>query len=95
MACEVLIPTPAIRHLIREGNTHQIPSAIQTGALHNMQTMDAALADLVRRGTITRELALNRCSSPDTFERLLMHRGLGVWPPEQCGRGAGADIWLR
>jgi twitching motility protein PilT len=76
VACEVLIPTPAIRHLIREGNTHQIPSAIQTGALHNMQTMDAALADLVRKGRITRELAMNRCSSPDTFERLLSQQGV-------------------
>ncbi len=36
-----------------------------------MQTMDAALADLVRRGLITRELALARCSSPDTFARML------------------------
>jgi twitching motility protein PilT len=72
VACEVLIPTAAIRHLIREGNTHQIQSAIQTGAVHDMQTMDAALADLVRRGRITKSLALNRCSSPETFERLLV-----------------------
>jgi twitching motility protein PilT len=71
VACEILVPTPAVRHLIREGNTHQIPSAIQMGSKWGMQTMDAALADLVRVGKITRELALNRCSNPDTFLRLL------------------------
>ncbi len=44
VACEVLVPTPAVRNLIREGKTHQIYSAIQTGGAHGMQTMDAALA---------------------------------------------------
>ena len=44
VACEVLVPTPAVRNLIREGKTHQIPSALQTGASVGMQTMDAALA---------------------------------------------------
>jgi twitching motility protein PilT len=71
VACEILVPTPAVRHHIREGNTHQIPSAIMTGGKYGMQTMDAALVDLVRGGRITRELALTRCSSPDTFARLL------------------------
>ena len=56
-ACEVLVPTPAVRNLIREGKTHQIYSALQTGGAHGMQTMDAALVDLVRQGKITRELA--------------------------------------
>jgi twitching motility protein PilT len=72
VACEILVPTPAIRHHIREGSTHQIPSAIQMGSSKEMQSMDAALAELVRVGKITRELAMNRCTSPDTFERLLM-----------------------
>ena len=49
-AVEILIPTPAVRNLIREGKTHQIYSAIQTGAEHGMQTMDSALAELVRAG---------------------------------------------
>ena len=49
-----------------------IPSAIQMGGNKDMQSMDAALAELVRAGRdLTRELALNRCTSPDTFERLL------------------------
>lgn len=71
VACEVLIPTPAVRNLIREGKTHQIYSVMQTGTQFGMQTMDAALADLVRRGIISRDLAKNRSSTPADFERLL------------------------
>ncbi len=52
-ATEVLVPTPAIRNLIREGKTHQIYSAIQTSGSVGMQTMDAHLAQLVRTGKIT------------------------------------------
>ena len=50
VACEVLMPTPAVRNLIREGKTHQIYSAIQTSGSIGMQTMDAHLAQLVRAG---------------------------------------------
>jgi twitching motility protein PilT len=70
-ATEILVPTPAIRNLIREGKTHQIYSALQTGGAHGMQTMDAALADLVRRNKITRELAEARSSSPEELRRLM------------------------
>jgi len=70
-ATEVLVPTPAVRNLIREGKTHQIYSALQTGGSHGMQTMDAALADLVRRTKITRELAEARSSSPEELRRLM------------------------
>ena len=65
------MPTPGVRNLIREGKTHQIYSALQTGGTHGMQTMDAALADLVRKSTITRELAEARASSPEELRRLL------------------------
>jgi twitching motility protein PilT len=68
---EVLVPTPAVRNLIREGKTHQIYSAIQTGAEHGMQTMDAALADLVRAGKIMPDLARRRASSPAELARLM------------------------
>jgi twitching motility protein PilT len=70
-ACEVLVPTPAVRNLIREGKVHQIPSVIQTGAAQGMQSMDAALASLVRAGKITRELAMTRSSVPEELRRLL------------------------
>jgi twitching motility protein PilT len=70
-ACEILVPTPAIRNLIREGKTHQIYSAIQTGSTHGMQTMDAALAAHVRRGFITQAFAEGRSSQPDELRRLI------------------------
>ena len=71
VACELLVPTPAVRNLIREGKTHQIYSIMQTGTQYGMQTMDAALADLVRRGAISRELAERRSSTPEDLERLI------------------------
>src|ERR671916_43402 len=71
VATEILVPTPAVRNLIREGKTHQIYSALQTGGAHGMQTMDAALADLVRRQKITRELAESRSSAPEELRRLM------------------------
>ncbi len=70
-ACEVLLATPAIRNLIREGKTHQIYSSLQTGASVGMQTMDAALATLVRQGRITQKLAEARSSTPEELRRLL------------------------
>ena len=70
-ACEVLIPTPAVRNLIREGKTHQIYSAIQTSGALGMQTMDAHLAQLVRMGRITRKLAEQRATVPEELKRLL------------------------
>jgi len=71
-ACEVLIPTPATRNLIREAKTHQLYTVMQTGAQHGMQTMNASLADHVRHGRITKDLALRRTTSPEDLERLLL-----------------------
>jgi twitching motility protein PilT len=70
-ATEVLVPTPAVRNLIREGKTHQIYSALQTGGSHGMQTMDTALSQLVREQKITRELAEARSSTPEELRRLM------------------------
>lgn len=74
-ACEVLITTPAVRNLIREGKTHQLYTVMQTGAQQGMQTMNAALAYLVRKGDITKELALRRSSSPEDLNRLMAAGG--------------------
>jgi len=71
VACEVLVPTPAVRNLIREGKTHQIYSAIQTSGSLGMQTMDAHLAQLVRTSRISRKLAEQRASVPEELKRLL------------------------
>src|SRR5919201_823614 len=79
-ACEVLVPTPGVRNLIREGKTHQIYSALQTGASHGMQSMDAALVDLVRKGKITRQLAERRSSTPEELRRLMGQSGVAPTP---------------
>ena len=71
VATEVLIPTPAVRNLIREGKTHQIYSALQTGGQFGMQTMDASLVQLVNEHKITRELAEGRSGSPEELRRLM------------------------
>src|SRR5512133_603306 len=61
VACEVLICTPAVRNLIREGKVHQIYSIMQAGGRFGMQTMDQSLANLVKAGQITQQLAYERC----------------------------------
>jgi twitching motility protein PilT len=71
VAAEVLVPTPGVRNLIREGKTHQIYSLIQTGAQHGMQTMDASLAGLVRAGHITLATAETRSGQPAELRRLI------------------------
>src|SRR3954452_16849143 len=85
VACEIMVPTPAVRNLIREGKTHQIYSALQTSGAVGMQTMDSHLAQLVRNGKITRGLAERQASVPEELRRLLSGVG-GVAPTN--GRGA-------
>lgn len=70
-AFEVLIPTPAVRNLIREGKTHQIYSVMQTGQKFGMQTMDSCLADLYNRGKITFELALTKAHDQENLKGLV------------------------
>src|SRR6201995_2428137 len=79
VATEVLVPTPAVRNLIREGKTHQIYSVLQTGGAQGMQTMDAALSQLVRAGKITRQLAEARAHSVEELKRLI--GGVSGGPP--------------
>jgi twitching motility protein PilT len=85
VACEILAPTPAVRNLIREGKTHQIYSAIQTSGSIGMQTMDAHLAQLVRLGRISRQLAEQRASVPEELKRLL-------GPSKSAGNPAAAAM---
>jgi twitching motility protein PilT len=90
-ACEVLIPTPALRNLIREGKTHQIYSVLQTGGRFGMQTMDAAMVELIRMGVLDRNLAEQRSSSPGELRRLLGSSGrhAGATPQGQPAPVAG------
>src|SRR4051812_37293199 len=102
-ATEVMVPTPAVRNLIREGKTHQLYSALQTGGSFGMQTMDAALADLVRAGKLTQKQAESRSSTPEELKRLLEAGGGNAGaavpsqppmsiggPPGSAGNGGGA-----
>jgi twitching motility protein PilT len=71
MAQEILIVNPAISNLIKESKSAQIYSTIQTNQGLGMQTLEAALADLVKRKLVTIEDALLRSSKPDELRRLL------------------------
>ena len=71
VACEILVATPAVRNLIREGKTHQIYSAMQAGAKFGMVTMDQMLAHLVKRGLVTHNDAVERCANPEDLRRLI------------------------
>ena len=73
VATEVLVTTPAVANLIREGKTYQIPTAMQAGRDLGMHTMDQHLAELVNTGVITRLAALEKAHDIDSFERLV-HR---------------------
>lgn len=70
-AMEIMTATPAIRNLIREGKTHQIDSAVQTGAKFGMKTMDMSLVELYKKGLISYEDALNYSVDRDIVMRLL------------------------
>ena len=73
-AREILVVTPAISALIREGKTHQIYSAIQTGANHGMCTMEKSLAELHQAGLITEEDALSKANHPQELRSLITPR---------------------
>ena len=66
-AHEIMIGTPAIRNLIREGKIAQMYSAIQTGQQHGMQTLDQCLTELVDRGVVAREEARHKAQNKDSF----------------------------
>lgn len=71
MAQEIMINTPAIANLIREGKTAQLYSQIETSGRMGMQTLERALASLVREGSISRTEALAKAGKPEELARLL------------------------
>jgi twitching motility protein PilT len=71
LALELLIVTAGVRNLIRERKTHQIYSLMETGGDLGMQTMDRALAVLVRHGTVSAEEAAFRAMDYDNYRRWL------------------------
>jgi len=71
VAFEIMVATPAIRNLIREGKSYQIMSQIQTGAKYGMISLDMSLRNLVQKNLISKEEALNRAADPDTLQKML------------------------
>ncbi len=70
-ANEIMLASPAIRNLIREAKTHQIPSMIQTSGNLGMITMDQCLRDLYLKGYVTLEEVFSRCQNPDELKKMI------------------------
>jgi len=68
---EILVATPAVRNIIREGKTHQIDAVIQTGSEHGMQSMDKTLVSMIHAGKITFEEAKNFAIDLEELDRLM------------------------
>ncbi len=86
LACEVLIPSSAIRNLIREDKIHQIYSMMQAGQLrHGMQTFNQSLATLYHRRLISLQTAMAYSSYPDELQDMI-NRGIGA-PTQTAGEG--------
>ena len=72
-AVEILLANTAVRHLIRKGEDHMLRSQLSLGRGEGMIMMEQSLADLVRNGSITRDIASAHCASDDELQRYLMH----------------------
>lgn len=70
-AIEIMVNTPAIANILREGKTEQLENALQGGALQGMQTMDTSLRRLVESGAITGREAYEKAFRKSDFERFL------------------------
>lgn len=70
-ALEILVVTPAIRNLIREGKTHQIDSSVQTGAKYGMKSMDMSLIELYRKGLISKDSLFTYCVDREIVSRMI------------------------
>lgn len=71
VAAEILVATPAVRNIIREGKTHQLDAVIQTGTEHGMQGMDKVLVDLIHAGKVTYEEARNFAVDIEELDRMM------------------------
>jgi twitching motility protein PilT len=71
VAAEILVATPAVRNIIREGKTHQLDAVIQTGAEYGMQSMEKTLVQLIHEGTISYDEAKNFAVDIEELDRLM------------------------
>ena len=70
-AAEILVATPAVRNIIREGKTHQLDAVIQTGAEYGMQSMDKTLVNLIHEGSVSYDEARNFAIDLEELDRLM------------------------
>ncbi len=70
-AAEILVATPAVRNIIREGKTHQLEAVIQTGGEHGMQSMDKTLVEMIHNGAITYDDARMVAVDLEELDRLM------------------------
>jgi twitching motility protein PilT len=89
VACEILIVTPAVRHLVREGKVHQIYTVMQTGSQFGMQTMDASIAELLRIGRISKLVAAQVAHNSEDMRRLISETGPAPSSPAVQVRNLG------
>ncbi len=90
VSLEIMIPTPAIRNLIREDKIHQIYSSMQTGQeKYGMQTANQSLATLYQQKKITLETAMEKSSNRDELQEMI-NRGAGVVAGAGLGRPGAA-----
>ena len=71
LACELLFANPAIRNIIREGKTHLIDNAIETSAEFGMQLLEKSLADLVKKGQVSQDVAVRYTLRPELLDKLI------------------------
>ena len=71
-ALEVMVITPGIQSLIREGKTQQIESAVQTGNKYGMKTMDMAISELYKKGVISMDTAMTYAVDRETLKRMII-----------------------
>jgi len=75
-AFEIMLATPAVRNLIRSGKTFELHSTMQISAREGMQTLDQALADLVKKKLVTVEDAMLKTSNPERLQKLIQFNPL-------------------
>jgi len=71
LVCEVLLPTAAVRNLIREAKTHQLATVMQTGRQHGMVSMDESIAEKYRQGLISHDTAIGQALDPGMLRQLI------------------------
>lgn len=71
-ALEIMVNTPGIQNLIREGKTNQIESVVQTGNKYGMKTMDMAISELYKKGAISMEIAMAYAVDREILKRFMI-----------------------